>query len=373
MRIFNGLINNPMRDLQAPYCAAMPHVSMLRAEIRLGTFHQLGGNTMKFKKHMMGVSLAAVASAFALGTVAPALAEFPEKPVKLYVGFSAGGGTDTTARGFASYVHEVPEMNGMPMVVVNRPGGSGMQAAKIVAESEPDGYTLHIINSGTFAAADMANSKSPVNPREQFTPIGCMTRLVSSLFVHASSPHKDAASWLKEMKESGKTVTWSTSGAATMHALVGHLVFDTWGLKNKKIPFKGGSRARAALIAQKVDASWNGVHNEKGFENDTRSIGVPLAERDPAAKHVPTFTELKLPGFDVDGPMCVWGPKGMPDDVVKKLVAAVKTVTEMKGFGRFLKQSSLGPIYVSPEDEMARLNKLYEILGPVVERVGLRK
>jgi len=328
---------------------------------------------MKFKKHMMGVSLAAVASAFVMGAAVPALAEFPEKPVKLYVGFSAGGGTDTTARGFASYVHEVPEMNGMPMVVVNRPGGSGMQAAKIVADSKPDGYTLHIINSGTFASADMSKKNSPVNPREQFTAIGCMTRLVTSLMVHASSPHKDAASWVKAMKESGKEITWGTSGAATLHALVGHLMMDSWGLKNKKIPFKGGSRARAALIAQKTDAMFNGVHNAVGFENDLRAIGVPLDERDPANKHVPTFKELGLPGIDVDGPMCVWGPKGMPDDAVAKLRAAVKAVAGMKGFGRFMKKSALAPIYVSPEDQVAKLNDLYTNLGPVVERVGLRK
>ncbi|MEK9721918.1 MAG: tripartite tricarboxylate transporter substrate binding protein [Rhodospirillaceae bacterium] len=328
---------------------------------------------MTFKTLINSTTAIALGAAMSVAVAGTAKAEFPDKPIKLYVGFSAGGGTDTTARGFASYVHEVPEMNGMPMVVVNRPGGSGMQAAKIVRDAKPDGYTLHIINIGTFAVADMAKKDSPVNPRTEFTPIGCMTRLVTSLFVHASTPYKDAAAWLKDAKASGKTIKWGTSGAATLHALVGHLMLDSWGIKHQVVPFKGGSTARAAMIAQKTDIMFNGVHNAKGFENDLRTIGVPLNERDPANKHVPTFKEAGLPGIDVDGPMCVWGPKGMPADVVAKLSAAVKAVTGMKGFDRFMKQSALAPIYVSPEDELAKLNKLYDVLGPVVEKVGLRK
>lgn len=311
-----------------------------------------------------------VALTFAAGA---ALADFPEKPIKLYVGFSAGGGTDTTARGFASYVHEAKGMNGMPMIVVNKPGGSGMQAAKVVKEAKPDGYTLHIINSGTFAAADMSSKTAPVNPRKDFTSIGCMTRLVTAVVVHSSSPHKDAGSWVKAMKDSGKTVRWSTSGAATMHALIGHLMFDTWGVKNKKIPFKGGSKARTALVAQKVDVAFNGIHLVKGFEKDTRAIGVPLDKRDPANKNVKTFGEAGLPGINVSGPMCVWGPVGMPDAVANKLRAAVKHVAGIKGFKKFMKKSGLATIYTSADGSVKALNNLYDTLGPVVEKVGLRK
>jgi len=328
---------------------------------------------MKIKNMMMlgcTLSLGAALTVVAGGT---ALADFPEKPIKLYVGFSAGGGTDTTARGFASYVHEAEGMNGMPMVVVNKPGGSGMQAAKIVKEAKPDGYTLHIINSGTFASADMSKKNSPVNPRKDFTSIGCMTRLVTSLTVHASSQHKDAGSWVKAMKDSGKTVRWSTSGAATMHALIGHLIFDSWGVKHKKIPFKGGSRARTALVAQKVDAGINGVHLVKGFEQDIRPIGVPLDKRDPANKNVKTFGEVGLPGINVSGPMCVWGPAGMPDAVANKLRAAVKHVAGIKGYKKFMKKSGLAAIYTSADGSVKALNTLYDTLGPVVEKVGLRK
>ena len=310
-----------------------------------------------------------LSAAFLAGTAGAALAEYPTKPIKLYVGFSAGGGTDTTARGFASYVHEVPEMNGMPMVVVNKPGGSGMQAAKIVKQAKPDGYTLYIINSGTFASATLASKKPPVDPRTDFVSLGCMTQLVTSLTVHASSPYKDAAEWVKGVKESGKTIRWSTSGATTMHALIGHLFLDATGVKNQKVPFKGGSKARGALVAKKVDAAFNGVHLVKGFENDIRPIGVPLAERDPANKNVKTFGEVGQPGIDIGGPMCVWGPKGMPADAQAKVQAAIKGVAGKKGFKRFMKKSGLAGFHITPEGATANLNKLFDTFGPLVAKL----
>ena len=85
-----------------------------------------------------------------------ALADYPTKPIKIMVGFSAGGGTDTTARGFASYMHEAPSMNGMPAYIVNLPGASGQKAASAVLGEERDGHTLYMINIGTFIAGELA-------------------------------------------------------------------------------------------------------------------------------------------------------------------------------------------------------------------------
>ena len=80
------------------------------------------------------------------------------------------------------------------------------------------------------------------------------------------------------MKASGKKVRWSTSGASTMHALIGHLFLDTVGLKHQVIPFKGGSKARNALVARKVDIAFNGIHLVSGFEREIRPVGVPNRE-----------------------------------------------------------------------------------------------
>ena len=96
---------------------------------------------MKFtKKTLFGIAAAATFTASA------AVADYPEKPIKIMVGFSAGGGTDTTARGFASYMHEAESMNGQPAYIVNLPGASGQKAAKAVLGEKSDGYTLYTVS-----------------------------------------------------------------------------------------------------------------------------------------------------------------------------------------------------------------------------------
>ena len=316
---------------------------------------------------------AAFAGALVALSSASAAADYPERPVKIMVGFSAGGGTDTSARGFASYMHEVPRMQGMPAVIVNKPGGSGMAAAKVVKEGRPDGYTLYMINSGTFAAAHMsAGERAPVDPLADFQNLGCITQLVTGLMVHASSPHQSAAQWVEWAKGSGKKIRWSTSGASTMHALVGHLFLDSLGIEHQKVPFKGGSKARGALVAQKVDASFNGVHLAAGFGDDLRVLGVPSAERDPANPDIATFGEQSLPALNVTGPMCLWGPKGMPGDAVAVLEAAVEHIAGIEGFAKYMKKSKLAAFHLTAEQGTEATQALYDALQPVVDQIAAK-
>ena len=320
---------------------------------------------MKFR-HL--ASMSAVALGFAFSSTVAVAADYPSKPIKIMVGFSAGGGTDTTARGFASFVHEVPEMNGMPAVVVNKPGGSGMIAAKVVKDGKADGYTLYMINHGTFTITDMKSfGKAPVQPLEDFELFGCMTRLVTSLQVHADSPYKTANDLVEAAKKSDKKFRWANSSPGSMHALVGQVFLDSLGIKHQPVPFKGGSKARNALLAKKVDFAFNGIHLAAGFPK-IRNLGVPLDERDPANKDVPTFKEQGLPATNIYGPMCLWGKKGMPADVSAKLKAAVKTVADLKGFKRFMKKQKLAAGYLSQEDGVASAKAMYAKLMPVVEK-----
>ncbi|MEL6873166.1 MAG: tripartite tricarboxylate transporter substrate binding protein [Pseudomonadota bacterium] len=321
---------------------------------------------LKFSMALAGAS----AMALALATGAAADDNYPAKPIKIMVGFSAGGGTDTSARGFASYVHEAPSLNGMPAVIVNKPGGSGMIAAKVVAEGEKDGYTLYMINNGTFTVNHMkSGAKAPVDPLKDMQVLGCVTQLVTSLQVPADSPYGSAAEMVEDFKKSGKTLRWSTSGAGTMHAMVGHAFLNEVGIKHQVVPFKGGSKARNALAAKKVDASFNGVHLVAGFESKVKSLGVPLSERDEANKKVPTLAEQGLPGVNVSGPMCLWGPKGMPEGVVAKLQDAVKHIAGIKGFKRFIKKNKLAPMYMTAEQGTSNAEGLYKTLEPVVAKV----
>ncbi|MGI9378107.1 MAG: Bug family tripartite tricarboxylate transporter substrate binding protein [Methyloligellaceae bacterium] len=326
---------------------------------------------MKFHKTLTAIS--ALALTTALGSFA-AQADYPEKPIKIYVGFSAGGGTDTTARAFASFLHESEGMNGMPAVVVNKPGGTGMIAAKIVKESRPDGYTLYMINSGTFSITDMKSfGKAPVKPLEDFQIIGCMSQLVTALQVPIASPIKSAADFAQWAKDNNGKIKWGNSGRGSMHTLAGMLFLKRMGIKSQDIPFKGGSGARNALAAEKVDFAFNGIHMAAGFGSKIRVLGVTSSERDKVHPKVPTLGEANMPNLGIVGPMCLWGAKDLPAEVVTKLGAAIKHVAGLKGYARLMKKQGLLAIHRSADEGTAATKKLYTELRPVVEEVFAKK
>ena len=323
---------------------------------------------MKFaKKIATGVIATAAATTMLASTAA---ADYPEKPVKIMVGFSAGGGTDTTARGFASYMHEAPSMNGLPAYIVNLPGASGQKAAKAVLDEDADGYTLYMINIGTFIAGELAKGDDrPYHIPEDFVNLGCASQLVTSLQIHTSNSATTMEEFIANAKESGKEITWGTSGAATMHATIGHLFFDTHGIAHKKVPFKGGSKARAALVSQSVEAVFGGVNTVVGFENDIRALASAGAERDPMAPDLATFKEQGTDGIEFTGLMCLFGAAGIPDEVKEDVGAAIEHIASVEGYQKYMGKNDLASFYTNSADATAAQDVMFGVMGPVVAQI----
>ena len=299
-----------------------------------------------------------------------AYADYPSKPVKIMVGFSAGGGTDTTARGFASYMHEAPTMNGMPAYIVNLPGASGQKAAKAVLDEDRDGHTLYMINIGTFIAGELAKGEDrPYHVPDDFVNLGCASQLVTSLQVHTSNPAKTMQEFIDNAKASGKEITWGTSGAATMHATIGHIFFDSNGIPHKKVPFKGGSKARAALVSQSVEAVFGGVNTVVGFEDDILALASAGAERDPMAPDLPTFGEQGLDGIDFTGLMCLFGAAGISDEVKADVGSAIEHIAGIKGYKKYMGKNDLASFYTNSSAATAAQDTMFSVMGPVVAEI----
>ncbi len=309
----------------------------------------------------------AAASMLAAGA---AVADYPEKPIKIMVGFSAGGGTDTTARGFASYMHEAPSMNEAPAYIVNLPGASGQKAAKAVLDEDPDGYTLYMINIGTFIAGELAKGDDrPYHIPDDFVNLGCASQLVTSLQIHTSNPATTLQEFTDNAKSSGEEITWGTSGAATMHATIGHIFFDSQGIKHKKVPFKGGSKARAALVSQSVGAVLGGVNTVVGFEDDIRALASAGSARDPMAPDLATFGEQGVDGIGFTGLMCLFGPAGIPDEVKTDVGAAIEYIAGIKGYQRYMGKNDLASFYTDSATATAAQDTMFDVMGPVVAEI----
>ena len=175
--------------------------------------------------------------------------------------------------------------------------------------------------------------------------------------------------FIANAKESDKEITWGTSGAATMHATIGHIFFDTHGIKHKKVPFQGGSKARAALVSQSVEAVFGGVNTVVGFEADIRALASAGAERDPMAPDLPTFAEQGTDGIDFTGLMCLFGKNGVPDEVKEDVGAAIGHIAELKGYQRYMSGNDLAAFYTDGPTATAAQDSMFSVMGPVVAEI----
>ena len=314
-------------------------------------------------KKILAVGAAIVAS---VATAPAHAAEFPSKPLTVVVGFGAGGGTDSYARALASVAPEYTNLQ--PLIVVNKPGGSGVPAAKFVADAKPDGHTIYLASGGSFYFSTKFR-KAPVDPIDDFKIVCMVGRLLPGLFVHQDSQFKDAKSLVDYAKANPGKLRFSTPGRTSTWGIAGLAFVGRNGLKAQDVPAKGGAPARGLLIGKQVDFSVIGVHLINGFQDQIRVLGLIFPERDPNNKKVPTMKEQGIPSTEVFTPMLLMVPKATPDATVVKLDGACKKMTAHKAYGKLLKKAGLPAKYLSGPDATAYYSKLTATWSPIVDEL----
>jgi len=252
----------------------------------------------------------------------PALGAWPEKPIKVMIGYAPGGSTDVVARLLAP---KLGERLGQPIVIENKPGGAGDLAAELMLQAPADGYTLmmstvalHAINPGLL--------KQRFHPLNDFTPIALVC---SYPMIMIGSP-QTAFKTLPELKEhAAKSPTfYSSSGVGSPGHLSGELLRRALDANLTHVPYKGGSPSVMAIMSGEAQVNFATlpavVPQIRGGK--VRAIGLASKERNPAVPDVPTLTELGLQDFDVGTWSGLIGPRGIPADVVRKINAAVADV-----------------------------------------------
>ena len=264
---------------------------------------------------------AAVASAFA----APALAQtaYPNKPIRVLVGFAPGGGTDIVARALGV---KMSEILGQPIVVENRAGASGTIAAAEVARAAPDGYTLLMGHSNSNAIAPFVLDKVPYDAAADFTPITYVGYVPNVLVVHPSIPARTVPELIALAKGKPGEYTYASSGVGSTQHLAGALFAKLTDVQLNHIPYKGSGQAVVDLIGGQVNMNFDTMppvleHIKSG---KLRALAISTPQRLSQLPDVPTFSEVGIKGFEVTNWYSVMGPKGLPADVVAKIDDAVK-------------------------------------------------
>jgi tripartite-type tricarboxylate transporter receptor subunit TctC len=257
-----------------------------------------------------------------LSTQAQAQA-WPQKPIRLLVGFAPGGGTDIVARTLGQ---RMSELLGQPVVVENRAGASGTIAADVVAKSPPDGYTLLAGHSNSNAIAPFVLKNVPYDAANDFTAITYIGYVPNVLVVNPGVPAKSVTELVALAKSKPGEMTYASSGVGSTQHLAGALFAKLTEVKINHVPYKGSGQAVVDLIGGQVNMNFDTMppvleHIKAG---KLRALAISTPQRLPQLPDVPTFTEVGIRGFDVTNWYSIMGPKGLPPDIVAKVNDAVQ-------------------------------------------------
>src|SRR5262245_9014855 len=249
--------------------------------------------------------------------------KFPDKPVKMVVGFSAGGGTDVVARILAQ---KMSESMGQTVVVENRSGASGLIAAEAVAKSPPDGYTLMMGSQTTFAVAPTLYRKVSLDPARDFAGVamGAISPLI--LVVHPSVPAQSVKDVIAMAKAKPGAINFGSGGLGTTPHMTGELFQAVAGIKLAHVAYRGEAPAINDLLGGQIPLMFANVSAVIGNvrAGQLRALAVTSAQRAPAAPEIPTVAESGLPGFETSTWFALVAPAGTPRDVLARLNAEVK-------------------------------------------------
>jgi tripartite-type tricarboxylate transporter receptor subunit TctC len=314
----------------------------------------------------------AVATLAAAGGPAAAQGDYPSKPVRLVVGFAAGGISDVLARALA--VKLGPNL-GQQVLVDNKPGAGTTIAGDFVAKSAPDGYTIWLHDITTHAINASLYAKLPYDSLRDFTPITLVASTPLMLVVHPSTPASSVRELVALLKARPGHYSYGSSGNGTIvHLSAEMLKSAAGGLEVLHVPYKGSAPATTAILAGEVTFVFStmppAVSNVRGGK--LRALGVTTPKRSAAAPEVPTMIEAGVPGFEIVLYSGILGPAGMNPAVVRRLNAEFARVVNDPDIRAVYEKIGADPITDSPEEFRAMIAAEIAKLGPVVRASGVR-
>ncbi|MCC2595839.1 tripartite tricarboxylate transporter substrate binding protein [Pusillimonas sp. MFBS29] len=277
------------------------------------------------RRSMLGLAAACIGAA-ALGVSSFAhAAGYPDKPVTVYIGFSAGGPTDTVGRLLAD---KLSQKLGQTFVVENKVGASGVVAANLVQKAKPDGYTLMLGSSSTLSIIPHVQKNIQYDAINDFTPVALVASYPYYLAVPADSPFKTLDDLIAYGRDKNNELSYASAGTGAVNHLAGEWLKEETGIKALHVPYKGDSAAMPDLIAGRVDyALLAGIVALPQVEaGKLRVLASASSSPDKGAPNIEIIGQKTAPGFDAEPWNGLMGPAGMPEDVVSTLNTAVNEV-----------------------------------------------
>jgi tripartite-type tricarboxylate transporter receptor subunit TctC len=296
---------------------------------------------------------AATTLAFAWGGVHAQ--NYPSKPVRLIVPFPAGGATDLFARTLSQ---KLGEKMGTTLVVENRPGAGGTLGSDLAAKASPDGYTLLLSTSSTHSIGPNLNPRMPYDAVRDFTPISQVGNAPSIMLVPNSSPAKTVKEWIDYAKKNPGRLNYASSGNGTIVQLSAELFKAQADVFVVHIPYKGTALAIPDLVSGKVDVLFDSLPTGLPHVRDgrLRALGVTTLKPTALAPGVQPIADV-LPGYESNTWFGLFGPKGLPPEVVSRVNTAANQVLQDPEVIEKLQRFGIEPVGGTPAQFTTMLAK----------------
>jgi tripartite-type tricarboxylate transporter receptor subunit TctC len=318
--------------------------------------------TLAMRKTMF---LLALAAALAAPAHAQVPSPFPSKPVRIIVGFSAGGSTDVLARIVAD---ELRKDWGQPVVVENRVGAGGVLAAEHVAKSAPDGYTLLMSSGGMVSVNPHIYSKMSFDPAKDLMPVASAARVSVYLVVKPEFPAKTVQEFLAHAKANPGKLSYGSPGNGSSPHLAAEMMNGQAGTSTRHIPYRGAAPALQDLLGGQIDFLMDpGVALPQVQAGKLKLLAVGSLHRSSLYPDVPTLDEAGLKGFDADTLFGFYAPAGTPKAIVDRLNGEINRILGTKAVADRVAALGGAVVPMTPAQFDAKAKDDYQRFGAIIK------
>jgi tripartite-type tricarboxylate transporter receptor subunit TctC len=322
------------------------------------------------RKMLKNVSFCLLTSAFCLGIAGAQAQQYPAKPIRFIVPWSAGSGTDLMARAFAN---ELTKAAGQPVVVDNRGGAGATVGTEQAAKSPADGHTIYIGGSVSMVISPVIYLRVAYDPLRDFAPVSLVSQFYNVATVHPSLPVKTIKEVIALTRTRPGDLVMGSAGSGSTSHLAGELFNSMAKTRMLHVPYKSGGQLVVALLSGEAQISFSPVSTviNNARDGKVRMLAVSSPKRLANLPDLPTIAET-VPGYSFGGWQGIFLPAGAPADTIKDLNALVVKAATTKEFRDYLAREGSVLIASSPADFSKYLRGEIEKLTPIIRASGAR-
>jgi tripartite-type tricarboxylate transporter receptor subunit TctC len=295
--------------------------------------------------------------------------EYPTQPVKIVVPYAAGGGTDAMARYFAKGLEQ---RLGQPFVIENRGGSGTTLGAAAVARAAPDGYTILIGTSSTYAIAVSLYKRLPYDPAKDFAPLALLAEVPFVLIVNPSLTVNSVMDLVRLLKSKPGEMTYGSGGVGSQHHVNAELFKTMAGIDMRNVSYRGGGPALQDVVAGHIPLMFGDVGQvlELHRAGKVKALAVTTSRRIESMPDVPTMSEAGITGYEANAWQAMVAPAGTPAPIVAKLNKAILDIVNTPETRKHYLDLGIQPKGSTPEELGAYIKSEIVRWGKVVAAAG---